>query len=76
MNIIFLDIDGVLTDIERVCDQVVLINKGNIILNDEEIRIVVEVMGGVEPAYTFVKAMLEAGKHVATSHHHFEKHRR
>ena len=24
-------------------------------------------MGGVEPAYTFVKAMLEAGKHVTTS---------
>ena len=29
--------------------------------------IVVETMGGVEPAYTFVKAMLEKGKHVATS---------
>ena len=27
----------------------------------------VETMGGVEPAYTFVKAMLEKGKHVATS---------
>ena len=27
----------------------------------------VETMGGVEPAYTFVKAMLEAGKQVATS---------
>ena len=24
-------------------------------------------MGGVEPAFTFVKAMLEAGKQVATS---------
>ncbi len=37
------------------------------IVNDPEIGIVVETMGGVEPAYTFVKAMLEAGKHVATS---------
>ncbi|MDD6380121.1 MAG: homoserine dehydrogenase [Lachnospiraceae bacterium] len=37
------------------------------IVNDPEIRIVVETMGGVEPAYTFVKAMLEAGKHVTTS---------
>ncbi|MCI6648466.1 MAG: homoserine dehydrogenase [Lachnospiraceae bacterium] len=37
------------------------------IVNDPEIKIVVETMGGVEPAYTFVKAMLEAGKHVTTS---------
>ena len=37
------------------------------ILQDKEIGIVVEAMGGVEPAYTFVKAMLEAGKHVTTS---------
>ena len=37
------------------------------IVNDPEIGIVVETMGGVEPAYTFVKAMLEAGKQVTTS---------
>lgn len=37
------------------------------IAEDPEISIVVEAMGGVEPAYTFVKAMLEAGKHVTTS---------
>lgn len=37
------------------------------IVKDPEIGIVVETMGGVEPAYTFVKAMLEAGKQVATS---------
>lgn len=37
------------------------------IANDSEIGIVVETMGGVEPAYTFVKAMLEAGKQVTTS---------
>ena len=37
------------------------------IANDPEVQIVVETMGGVEPAYTFVKAMLEAGKHVTTS---------
>lgn len=37
------------------------------ILNDDEIKIVVEVMGGVEPAYTFVKNALLKGKHVATS---------
>lgn len=37
------------------------------IVNDPEVQIVVETMGGVEPAYTFVKAMLAAGKHVTTS---------
>ena len=34
---------------------------------DEEVKIVVETMGGVEPAFTFVKAMLEAGESVTTS---------
>ena len=37
------------------------------IVNDEEVSIVVEVMGGIEPAYTFVKKSLLAGKSVATS---------
>lgn len=34
---------------------------------DEEIRLVVETMGGLNPAYPFVKACLNAGKHVVTS---------
>lgn len=37
------------------------------IVEDPEVKIVVETMGGVEPAYTFVKSMIEAGKHVTTS---------
>ena len=37
------------------------------IVNDAEVDIVVETMGGIEPAYTFVKRCLEAGKNVATS---------
>ena len=37
------------------------------IVNDVEVDIVVETMGGVEPAYTFVKRCLEAGKNAATS---------
>lgn len=37
------------------------------IIEDPEVKIVVETMGGVEPAYTFVKSMLEAKKHVTTS---------
>jgi homoserine dehydrogenase len=44
-----------------------LVHDFNIILDDPEVRIVVEVMGGVDPAYTFVKAALLKGKSVVTS---------
>ncbi|MEZ3502804.1 MAG: homoserine dehydrogenase [Lachnospiraceae bacterium] len=37
------------------------------ILNDEEVKIVAEVMGGLHPAYEFTKRCLEAGKSVCTS---------
>ncbi len=37
------------------------------IVNDSDIRIVVETMGGLHPAYEFVKACLLAGKSVVTS---------
>lgn len=37
------------------------------ITEDPEISVVVETMGGTKPAYEFVKACLQAGKHVATS---------
>lgn len=37
------------------------------ILDDESVKVVVEVMGGIEPAYTFVKSALLKGKSVATS---------
>ena len=39
----------------------------NDIINDIEVRVVVEVMGGVNPAYDFVKKCLKAGKSVVTS---------
>ncbi len=39
----------------------------NIILNDPEISIVVEMMGGSHPAYDFSKSCLKAGKNVVTS---------
>ena len=39
----------------------------NEIVNDPEIRIVVETMGGLHPAYDFVKSCLLAGKSVVTS---------
>lgn len=37
------------------------------ILNDDEVEVVIEVMGGIEPAYTFVQQALEKGKSVVTS---------
>ena len=47
--------------------QKVLVHDYETIVNDPEVDIVVEVMGGLEPAHTFVKRALEAGKSVATS---------
>lgn len=44
-----------------------LIKDFDIIKNDPEIDVVVETMGGLKPAYQFVKACLEAGKSVCTS---------
>ncbi len=45
----------------------ILVHDYDIILNDPEVEVVVEVMGGINPAYTFVKAALEKGKSVCTS---------
>ena len=47
--------------------QNILVHNFEEIIRDEDVKIVVEVMGGIEPAYTFVKRSLLAGKSVATS---------
>ncbi|MCL2023370.1 MAG: homoserine dehydrogenase, partial [Oscillospiraceae bacterium] len=39
----------------------------NTILEDQSVKIVVEAMGGLKPAYDFVSACLKAGKSVVTS---------
>ena len=39
----------------------------NVILNDPEVSVVAEMMGGSHPAYDFSKACIEAGKSVVTS---------
>lgn len=39
----------------------------NIILEDSEVEIIAEVMGGTNPAFSFVKSCLEKGKSVVTS---------
>lgn len=45
----------------------VLVHDFDVIVNDPEVDIVVEVMGGLEPAHTFARRALEAGKSVCTS---------
>lgn len=44
-----------------------IVHDYEVIANDAEVQVVVEAMGGVEPAYTFVKRALMAGKSVVTS---------
>ena len=39
----------------------------NVILNDPEVTVVTEVIGGINPSYDFVKSSLLAGKSVVTS---------
>ncbi len=56
-----------LRDFEGDPIQEKIVHDYKVIAEDPEVSIVVEAMGGVEPAYTFVKTMLEAGKHVTTS---------
>lgn len=56
-----------LRDFEGDPVQEILVHDFDVILKDPEVDIVVEVMGGVEPAYTFTKDALLAGKSVCTS---------
>ena len=62
--------------VKRICDlrdfpgdaaEKLITHDFNDILNDDEITVVVETMGGTKPAYDFVKASIEAGKSVCTS---------
>ena len=56
-----------LRDFEGDPIQEKIVHDYDVILNDDDIKVVVEVMGGVEPAYTFVKGALERGKSACTS---------
>lgn len=44
-----------------------IVHDFDIVLNDSEVKVVVEVMGGVEPAFSFTMKALKAGKSVVTS---------
>lgn len=39
----------------------------NVILNDEEIDIVIELIGGVEPAFSFITQAMRKGKHIVSA---------
>lgn len=45
----------------------ILVHDFDTIVNDEEVDIVVEAMGGINPAYSFAKSSLEHGKSYCTS---------
>lgn len=64
-----------LRDFENDPVQDVLVHDVEIILNDPEVAIICETMGGVKPAYEFTKRALESGKSVCTSNKELvEKH--
>lgn len=44
-----------------------IVHDFKVIEEDTDVQVVVETMGGLNPSYPFVKASLEAGKHVVTS---------
>lgn len=44
-----------------------IVDDFNVILNDKDVKIVAEAMGGLHPAFEFVSSCLEAGKSVVTS---------
>ncbi len=46
----------------------------NVILNDKEVDTVVEVMGGLSPAFEYVSAAMRAGKNVVTANKHLVAH--
>lgn len=45
----------------------ILVHDFEDILSDDDVKIVAEAMGGIEPAYTFAKKSIAAGKHFCTS---------
>ena len=51
----------------KVEDPSVLTNSWDEIINDPEIDLVIELMGGIEPARTYILSALEAGKHVVSA---------
>lgn len=53
--------------VPKVEDASILTNRWEDIIEDESIDIVIELMGGLEPAKTYILESLKAGKHVVTA---------
>ena len=56
-----------LRDFKGAAAEPFIVHDFETIANDKEVKIVVETMGGLHPAYDFTKRLLEAGKSVCTS---------
>ncbi|MEG0338660.1 MAG: homoserine dehydrogenase, partial [Oscillospiraceae bacterium] len=54
-------------DFSKSEDAKLFVNNIDVILRDPEVRVVVETIGGIKPAYFYVKSALESGRHVVTS---------
>lgn len=52
---------------DKVDDPTVLTTSFDEILEDPQTDIVIELMGGIEPAYTYIRSAIEAGKNVVTA---------
>ena len=52
---------------DRDLDKNLLTDDFNEILNDENVELVIEVLGGVDPGKGYIKALLESGKSVITA---------
>lgn len=51
----------------KVDDPKILTNNWDDIVNDPEIDVVIELIGGIEPAKTYILSALNAGKHVVSA---------
>ncbi|MCR5283636.1 MAG: homoserine dehydrogenase [Lachnospiraceae bacterium] len=75
---------GVNVDIKYILDlrdfpgdpyESLVVHDAEVILTDPEVSVIAEAMGGIEPAFTFTKRALSAGKSVCTSNKELvEKH--
>lgn len=52
--------------IEGISEDILTEDTG-LVVNDPEIQIFIEVAGGIEPAFTFIKLAIENGKHIVTA---------
>ncbi len=54
---------------KRTCDvsQIKITDQPETIINDPNVDILIEVMGGIDPAYDLVKQAIKRGKHVVTA---------